>query len=601
MSRAASRSSSDTPRGRGRGPSSALARVGSVRPRSIVKRRTIRDIFAEGRASTTPRRNVEAHDSHTAATSEFQQDLRPDQAPTMIDARTVHVQYSADQRQIFSADPQVVAEASQAVASARIEAQQQSMEAQRATVEIAQQAQRYTSELTNEARQAVTQVERNAQDQVRAMEDHLRAHYEQREAQLLAQLERIAQSQASMRNVEAYSSGSPLHGQNDAGSPHQHVSDSLRVLQDQVNELVHRQVSFEVTANEMWREIRHTLEDLSDRVSSLESWYEETSVHEVVRLTSPDGTPINRGGQSVLSRDGSQTEQDHTTDQLLEDQCLRWKDVTAVRLPSLPESAGALRQWRNTVLPMFMSLDRSEHNHLANWLMKAFHAKTKAEILQRNTDSEGFPRFDRVLCSWFSKPECLKGHFGTKIQAYLEEAMNSGLQLRGRPLLNMVVREFDLDAALGGVVSAVELFQIPSPEHDSIPSLQNFRDKVQYILGQIPVNEKPVDSMLAKWLFERLKRVKFLQLTIDRIRESPSEAHERTYEYLWARMQRAIAESQHDKNLQSIQEGLRKGPNKKPRLTGAASSSKDGGKGKGKSEKGKEKGKGSSVDEKKER
>jgi hypothetical protein len=29
---------------------------------------------------------------------------------------------------------------------------------------------------------------------------------------------------------------------------------------------------------------------------------------------------------------------------------------------------------------------------------------------------------------------------------------------RGRLLLNLVVREFDLDAALGGVVFAVELF-----------------------------------------------------------------------------------------------------------------------------------------------
>ena len=38
--------------------------------------------------------------------------------------------------------------------------------------------------------------------------------------------------------------------------------------------------------------------------------------------------------------------------------------------------------------------------------------------------------------------------------------------LRGRPILNMIVREFDLDGALGGVISAVELFQIPSPEGD---------------------------------------------------------------------------------------------------------------------------------------
>lgn len=36
--------------------------------------------------------------------------------------------------------------------------------------------------------------------------------------------------------------------------------------------------------------------------------------------------------------------------------------------------------------------------------------------------------------------------------------------LRGRPLLNLVVREFDLDATLGGVVSAVKIcnFKVPN-------------------------------------------------------------------------------------------------------------------------------------------
>ena len=39
----------------------------------------------------------------------------------------------------------------------------------------------------------------------------------------------------------------------------------------------------------------------------------------------------------------------------------------------------------------------------------------------------------------------------------------------------MIVREFDLDDALGGVISAVELFQIPSPEGD----YSSFRDKAK--------------------------------------------------------------------------------------------------------------------------
>ena len=91
------------------------------------------------------------------------------------------------------------------------------------------------------------------------------------------------------------------------------------------------------------------------------------------------------------------------------------------------------------------------------------------------------------------------------------------------------------------VVSAVELFQWGAPESD-LASLVHFRDKVRYILGQLPIHERPQDHMMSKWLFERLKRVKQLQLVIERAKESPANSPERSYDYLWARLERVIAE-----------------------------------------------------------
>ena len=99
------------------------------------------------------------------------------------------------------------------------------------------------------------------------------------------------------------------------------------------------------------------------------------------------------------------------------------------------------------------------------------------------------------------------------------------------------------------------------PDSD-IQSLIHFRDKVRYVLGQLPIGERPNDGMMSKWLFERMKKVRQLQLTIDRIRESAVGSNERTYGYLWNRLERIIAESQHEKNLTSVQEGLKKGPKK---------------------------------------
>jgi hypothetical protein len=137
---------------------------------------------------------------------------------------------------------------------------------------------------------------------------------------------------------------------------------------------------------------------------------------------------------------------------------LRWKDVSSVKMPALPDSAGSFRSWRNAFLPMLMALDSSPENFLYVWLLSAFNARSTQEIQVLKQDSEGFPRFDRILCSWLTKD--LRGHFGARIQSYVEECIATNTALRGRPLLNMVVREFDLDAALGGVVSSVGCFSL---------------------------------------------------------------------------------------------------------------------------------------------
>lgn len=105
---------------------------------------------------------------------------------------------------------------------------------------------------------------------------------------------------------------------------------------------------------------------------------------------------------------------------------LRWKDVSQVRVPALPGSAGAFRAWRNAFLPMLMALDCSDQRPLYHWLLQAFNARAPPEIQVLRTDSAGFPRFDRVLCSWFIRDSRLKGHFGTRIPSYVEESIEYG-------------------------------------------------------------------------------------------------------------------------------------------------------------------------------
>ena len=647
-----SRSASSTPRGRGRAkPPSALARVGpsprSSSARSVVKPtikpKKIRDIFtmASDDPSSlpfsagevpdetmnvvaipqTPDKHIvsESHEPMNGPRVELHRHENYNQLNQVnVPKVELHQHELRQLNQVYVApqvDPQILAKATEAVSHARSEAAEVvanvRTEAVTHVASVERDASKAVTEAQGEAMRRVLMVEKQATEAMadcerRAMEKlrQQQAEFDQERAKLLHELP------IAKRTV--------VESHHDTG---QNVFlDLISELDSQVKSLCQRQLDFEIQTKAIWDEMKSNLESLSDRVSSVEGWYEDDQ--EVVKLVSPDGSPVrpakaldttkdqqlpfgsppgsphhssdgdgndrrgDDGGNSLFG--GIANRSDSQRQETLEDQCLKWKDVSSVRLPSLPESAGALRAWKNSVIPIFIALDKSPENHVSDWLMFAFRARTQDELHTLSTNSQGFPRLDRMLCSWLSRPDCLKGYFGPRIQAYLEESMNSGRGLRGRHILNMVVREYDLDSALGGIISSVELFQLPSPDNDNISSLIQFRDKIQYILGQLPISEKPSEDILSKWLFERSRKVKCLHLVIDRIKESGVGAVERTFDYLWNRVQKAIAESQHERNLTSIQENLRKGPLiKKP---GAVA--QDDAKGKGKGKKGKGKGKG---------
>ena len=127
----------------------------------------------------------------------------------------------------------------------------------------------------------------------------------------------------------------------------------------------------------------------------------------------------------------------------------------------------------------------------------------------------------------------------------------------------MVARDFDTDSTYGAVVSELELFSLPPPE-GSVASLRAWRDKVQ-----LPTSERPAEKLMAKWLFERLKKVPALRRHTDRVRDAAEGTPERSFEWLWSRLDRTMFENQQEQNLQSIQEELKKGP-KREQAGGAA-------------------------------
>ena len=197
---------------------------------------------------------------------------------------------------------------------------------------------------------------------------------------------------------------------------------------------------------------------LGERIDQLEQWYEEP---QPPADDDEELIPTKQNSRSLISPVGSQgfltpvgsaigrnlppffesdqppravasIHQGEEDSRSLEERTISFKEAASLRLPALPENAGALRQWKNTLVPMLNSLDKSAEGRVYYWLMEAFQAKTPFEIQALKESSGDFPKLDRMVCSWLTRGEALKGQFGPRIQSYIEMSITNHQVLRGR-------------------------------------------------------------------------------------------------------------------------------------------------------------------------
>ena len=263
-----------------------------------------------------------------------------------------------------------------------------------------------------------------------------------------------------------------------------------------------------------------------------------------------------QGGDRTPSGTASNVEED------VERQCLRTKDLHHLKILQLPETASHFRTWRNSLRTSILAFDQSVDGKLATWLSDAFTLRGD-QALNLAINSGDFPRMDRILASLICKPESMRTPFGLRIQAYVEQAEATGAQIRGCFLLNMVA----------------ELFQLQPPA-EGVGALKVWRDRATYILCQIPQAERPQESLLSQWAYQSLKKNPLMRRAIDRYKEAHVGTVERSFQFLWDSVLKVLQESQHDANAMSIRDDLHKGPGSK-RDRAAAAAAKPEGKGKG--------------------
>ena len=91
---------------------------------------------------------------------------------------------------------------------------------------------------------------------------------------------------------------------------------------------------------------------------------------------------------------------------MLEKDVYRSKDLTLIKIESLPTSASEFRVWRNTFLTKVASIDQTGQDVILGWVMQSFaEGRDPSEFV----DSGLLPRLDAHLGSLLMDSRHLKG------------------------------------------------------------------------------------------------------------------------------------------------------------------------------------------------
>jgi hypothetical protein len=223
------------------------------------------------------------------------------------------------------------------------------------------------------------------------------------------------------------------------------------------------------------------------------------------------------------------------------------------KLEPLPNNAADFRAWKNSLILMLGRLGISGNDYLTNWISLAFRVDSAQEC---STSSDLVPKLDRWLAS-----ELIKGfkefpELQFKVQGYIEGCTRQSQAPRGRAVVQMISRHFDLDRVRGPLITSQSVFMVELNGY-SVADLQEFSSNLMKVLNQIPSEQWPNQRMLGEFLFHKLRTVHRLERVIDEFKRSPDDSTMREFNYLWGRLQEFLVEEREDVNARSIEQSLR--------------------------------------------
>ena len=169
---------------------------------------------------------------------------------------------------------------------------------------------------------------------------------------------------------------------------------------------------------------------------------------------------------------------------LTENDVYRYKSLTAVKIESLPQDAAAYRGWKNGLVTRLCSIDVTGKDIILEWILEALDAT--ADLTE--TKCMALPRLDAFIAATLAEPKHLKGDLGVQFQAYVEQCQMHRVSPKGRFMLQLVAKRFQLDLNRGSNLTQQSLLEL-TLESYSHEALSKFIERIELVMNSIPPSQ----------------------------------------------------------------------------------------------------------------
>ena len=235
----------------------------------------------------------------------------------------------------------------------------------------------------------------------------------------------------------------------------------------------------------------------------------------------------------------------------VEKKLMRIKGYDNLKIASIPKNAAECRGFKNQVISAICKLCKGDEAPLVEWIQRCAIAKSANEF--QNVGN--YPLLDRTL--GHKLLENARGSkFSLDFQALQERCQKVGKQPSGRALLWFILNKYSLDKDRGASLSQHHLLSLKLHGKD-VKSLEDFRQKMLYIMGSLEQTEMPQESALRSMLYENVKHHPLMALAIDKFRSAREGSSKRTSAWLMEKIDETIELAQQDENTTFVEKALK--------------------------------------------